>query len=119
MENCPDGFVPVVPMARGKDWPLHSDDVAGPVKTMKKKEAAAWKGDDATKRWFDEVVIILMLALAATDRGNAALWIEARARAEVFGDSLLVDLLRRAPGPKLGKFCPFETLREVLRDSTY
>src|SRR5438132_8782703 len=74
--NCPDGMVPVVPLARGKDWPLHSDDVAGPVGTLKTKEAAAWKGDDATKRWFDERVVIFMLALAAIDRGDASLWIE-------------------------------------------
>jgi hypothetical protein len=114
--NCPDGYVSVVPMARGKDWPLHSDDVAGPVKTMKRKEAAAWKGDDATKRWFDEAVVIFMLALAAAARGDASKWILARARAEIFGDSKIIDVLRRAPGPKLGKFDPFETLRDVLRD---
>jgi hypothetical protein len=111
VENCPDGSVPVVPMARGKDWPLPSDDVAGPVKTMKRKEAAAWKGDDATKRWFDEAVAILMLALAAVDRGDVSLWIEAQARASIFGDSKIIDLLRRAPGPKLEEFCPFEFLR--------
>jgi hypothetical protein len=58
ISDCPDGFIPVVPLARGKDRPLHSDDVAGPVKTMKKKEAAFWKSDDATKRWFDEAAII-------------------------------------------------------------
>ena len=71
MGNYPDGFVRVVPLARGKDWPLRSDDVAGSVKTMKKKEAAAWKGDDATKRWFDEAVIVFMHALEAIIRGNA------------------------------------------------
>jgi hypothetical protein len=110
VENCPDGFVPVVPLARGKDWPLHSDDVAGPVKTMKKKEAAFWKSDDATKRWFDEAVIIFMHALAAAYQGDASNWILAQAMAEILGDSVIIDLLRRAPGPKLEKFDPFEAL---------
>jgi hypothetical protein len=111
VENCPDGCVPAVPMARrGKARPLHSDDVAGPAKTMKRKEAAAWKGDDATKRWFDEAVVIFMLALAAVVRDDASMWIEARARAEIFGDSKIVDLLQRVPGPRLKDLNPLSVL---------
>jgi hypothetical protein len=128
-QATPDGFITVVPMAPGKNRPLRavmdestddkSDGIAGVVKTMKKKEAAFWKSDDATKRWFDEAVIIFMDALAAVDQGDASKWILAQAEAEIFGDSVIIDLLRRAPAPKLEEFNPFDFLGRREKVSTH
>ncbi|MDQ6701989.1 MAG: hypothetical protein M3Z96_02200 [Pseudomonadota bacterium] len=121
VKNCPEGYVPAVPLARGKDWPLHSDDVAGPVKTMKRKAAAIWRtGDAPTLLRFCEIVAIFGLILAGTDRADRGLWTEARAhwtvargRALSLGEphiASMIDLAEIAPLLPVEDFDPLSAI---------
>ena len=55
--DCPDGFVPVVPMRPGSNEPLSTQDTAGRVKTLKNKILEFLDSRDAeTVHWFIESV---------------------------------------------------------------
>jgi hypothetical protein len=57
--DCPDGFVPVVPMRPGSNEPLSTQDTAGLVKTLKNKTSEFLDSRDAeTVHWFIESVKI-------------------------------------------------------------
>jgi hypothetical protein len=79
ISDCPDGFIPVVPLQPKQDSPITIEQVAGSARAMQKKAAEIFRsGDDATLRWFVEMVAIYGLILAGTNRADRGLWTEAR-----------------------------------------
>jgi hypothetical protein len=101
--DCPDGFVPVVPMRPGSNEPRSTRETAGLVKTLKNKISGFLDSRDAaTVIWFVESVEIFCAAIVSIEKGNPAIWIEALARASNLGDQKIIECLRGMPGaPKL------------------
>jgi hypothetical protein len=75
ISDCPDGFIPVVPMQLNRDSPITIEQIAGSAKAMQKKAAEVFRtGDDATLRWFVEMAAVFGLVLAAGNRPDRGLW---------------------------------------------
>jgi hypothetical protein len=68
ISDCSDGYIPFVPMQT-------IQQISGSAKAMQKKAAEVLRAsDDATHRWFVEMVSIFGLVLAATVRAEHGLW---------------------------------------------
>ena len=79
ISDCPDGYIPFVPMQPKQDLPITIQQISGSAKAMQKKAAEVLRtSDDATHCWFVEMVSIFGLVLAATKRAEHGLWEEAR-----------------------------------------
>jgi hypothetical protein len=118
ISDCPDDFIPAVPMQLNRDSPITIEQIAGSAKAMQKKAAAVFRtADAATLKWFVEMASIFGLVLAATKRAENGLWTEARglwavasARAIFLGETKIASMIGHVAAKAPEEFNPLAVL---------
>jgi hypothetical protein len=99
VKKCPDGYVPAVPMQRGRDEPMDVQQVKGSARAIEKKALMIIRNRNyAEIRWLRSAIEVFELFLRSVLTGsNPLLMAEAIEKAKKINDKTIINFLHDAP----------------------